>query len=54
MRTNVPTPVVAAGLGEGSISACRKTPHIVDPLSAAAASSLATSWADLHHQYCRI
>ena len=26
--------------------ACRKTPHIADPLSAAAASSLATSWAD--------
>jgi hypothetical protein len=30
----------------GPISACRKMPHIADPLSAAAASSRATSWAD--------
>jgi hypothetical protein len=30
----------------GPISTCRKTPHIAGPLSAAAASSPATSWAD--------
>jgi transcriptional regulator with XRE-family HTH domain len=30
----------------GPISACRKMPPIADPLSAAAASSLATSWVD--------